>query len=356
MKRVVLALAPLLLLTGCLFSIVNQPVVLPTGGVVAFVDEQGAYNLFPEWGSLVHISSVGEVQTTSLVVDVECGGLACSNDGKELVFLALETVEPEGSERWEVRLAGVDEPSCYNTVISSQDPILDPAFTRDGDVTFLRLDGEDSGTLMLWGRNTEASSALLGDVISYKPVLGEDSFIVMRIEREAGANAAVVSRYAIPSGESETLASFFLSQTMLESLLALPAMFFWDFSPLRDSLALALYDQVLISPQPEGGDPSLYIVDVASQWAEKIAEVSYAPLFSPSGSLLAYIDSGNGEERVVRVYDERTGETSTAQGVNAVSSLFWIGEETLGLVEEEEDGYRLIKLDLPTGKLIRLLD
>jgi len=81
-----------------------------------------------------------------------------------------------------------------------------------------------------------------------------------------------------------------------------------------------------------------------------------APSFSPDGSLLAYIGSENEEDQAAYLYDRQTDEITRIRGSDSISTLFWIDQETLGLILEVEEGYRLMKVLLGTGELTPLLN
>ena len=167
---------------------------------------------------------------------------------------------------------------------------------------------------------------------------------------------ARVSTYEPTTETMEEVASFFLTKEMEEIFFLLPVSFLWDLDPSERYLALVLYNQVLITPKVEEGEPSLYLIDREDETGKLIADMGLIPAFSPDGSLLAYIGSNDGQTPFIYLYSLETGERDYLEGTTGVSTIFWIDEETLGFTIEGNEGiYQLMKVSLNTEEVTPLL-
>lgn len=346
MKARIFLLLALVFLAGCGFPF-NQPAVGPGGTIAFFLDETGAYDLLPEGGTLVLLDKGWLTRLEGVTTSSDCGAIAWSRDGEELLFIETEPGAWGEPDAWNLRLTGVQTNSEAVTLLASEEPILTPAFTPEGNITYLRLDEEGYGHLVLYDRSEEVSYPLLSDVLSYRPASGSNLTVIQATD-EGSLRLAHVLTYEPNSGEMNEIASFYLSQEMGETISILPALFLWDVDPSGQHLALSLYDQVLITPEVEIDGPSLYLLDTVEETGERIATTGVVPSFSPDGSLLAYIGSENGEDQAAYLFDRQTSKTTRIQGSNAISTLFWIDQETLGLILEYEEGYDLLACDLST--------
>jgi len=354
MKLRIFLLLALVFLAGCGFPF-NQPAVGPGGTIAFFLDETGVYDLLPEGGTLVLLNEGGLTRLERATAIGICGAIAWSRDGEELLFIEAEPGEWGVPVAWKLRLANVQTDSETVTLFTSEEPIIAPAFTPEGNITYLGLDEEGYGHLVLYDRSEEVRYPLLSDVLSYRPASGSNLTVIQATD-EGSLRLAHVLTYEPNSGEMNEIASFYLSQEMGETLSLLPALFLWDVDSSGQHLALALYDQVLIAPEVGVDGPSLYLLDTVEETGERIAAMGVAPNFSPDGSLLAYIGSENEEEQAVYLYDRQTDEITRIRGSDSISTLFWIDQETLGLILEVEEGYRLMKVLLGTGELTPLLN
>jgi len=343
----------LVFLAGCGFPF-NQPAVGPGGTIAFFLDATGAYDLLPTVGNLVLLRDGALISLEGVTVAGESGALAWSADGEELLFIETEPGEWGVPVAWKLRLANVQTDSEAVTLFASEEPILTPAFTPEGNITYLRLDEEGYGHLVLYDRSEEVRYPLLSDVLSYRPASGSNLTVIQATD-EGSLRLAHVLTYEPNSGETDEIASFYLSQEMGETISILPALFLWDVDPSGQHLALALYDQVLIAPEVEISGPSLYLLDTVEETGERIAAMGVVPSFSPDGSLLAYIGSENGEDQAAYLYDRETGEITRIRGSDSISTLFWIDQETLGLILEYDEGYNLLAYRLSTREFSPLL-
>jgi len=353
MKLRTFLLLALVFLAGCGFPF-NQPAVGPGGTIAFFLDETGAYDLLPEGGTLVLLDKGGLTRLEGVTTSGDCGTIAWSRDGEELLFIETEAGEWGMPDVWNLRLTGVQTDSEAVTLLRSEEPILTPAFTPEGNITYLRLDEEGYGHLVLYDRSEEVRYPLLSDVLSYRPASGSNLTVIQATD-EGSLRLAHVLTYELTTGEMEEIASFFLGMEMEETFLLLPGSFLWDLDPSGRWLALTLYDQALIAPEIEPDGPSLYLLDTVEETGERIAAMGVAPSFSPDGSLLAYIGSENEEDQAAYLYDRQTDEITRIRGSDAISTLFWIDQETLGLILEYDEGYNLLSYHLPTETFSPLL-
>jgi Tol biopolymer transport system component len=256
-------------------------------------------------------------------------------------------------------LTGVQTDSHPVTLFHLEDLILAPAFTPKGDITYLRFsDDDEAPQLFLYDRAEKTHTPLLTNVLSYRPLRPGSQLIVIQVTSEGEVRLARVSTYEPTTETVEEVASFFLTKEMEETFFLLPASFLWDLAPSGRHLALALYDQVLITPTVEAEEsaPSLYLIDRADETGKLIADMGLIPAFSPDGSLLAYIGSNDGQTPFIYMYSLETGERHYLDGTTGVSTIFWIDEETLGFTVEADEGiYQLMKVSLATEEVTPLL-
>jgi len=343
-----------LFLSGCGLSL-NQPAVGPDGTIAVFLDETGAYDFLPEGAvlTLLHDGSITQIERVNPANPA--GVVDWSLDGDELLFVETEVSEWGEPNAWNLSLTDAQADSEPLTFLSSTEPILDAAFTAEGNVTYLLFDEERSGKLMLHDRIENTDTCLLGDVLSYRPAASKLSLTVIQLDENEGLPKARVSTYVPNTGEMETIASFFLTRQMEETLFVLPACFLWDMDSSGTCLALALYDQLLVEPDVDIDAPSLYLVDAIEETGKRIALLAVMPAFSPDGSLLAYIGSENEENPVVYLYNRETEQKDKVPNSDGAVTLFWIDQRTLGLTfETDVEVYQLMKILLDTGEVLPL--
>ncbi len=356
MKTRLFLLATLLVLTGCGLPF-NRPAVGPDGTIALFLDEAGAYNLLPFEATLAlfHNGTLTRLEAVTTIGDA--GALAWSPEGKELVYLETESGSWGEAISWTLWLTGVEATSLPESLLYSEEAILDPAFTPEGDITYLRVDEEGTGRLMRYNREQKIHTVLLENVLSYRPTTSGIPFTVIRATNEGSLRLAHVETVDPGTGKTVEIASFLLSGEMEETLLLFPAFLLWDVDPSGQWLALALYDQVLIAPEVEAEGPSLYLIDIEWESGERLTPRGVAPAFSPDGTHLAYIGSVEEDKNIAHLTNLETWTTSRIPESDGASTLFWIDQETLGLaLETEDETYQLTTYRLSTGELVPLLE
>jgi len=351
MKARILLLALLVLLTGCGLPF-NRPAVGPDGTIALFLDEEGAYNLLPTEATLALVEDGDLRRLEGVPTAGDAGALAWSPDGKELVYLETESGywgDPFSWTLWVIEVEPSGEPAM---LLYSEEAIIDPAFTPEGDITYLRVDEEATGHLMRYSRETNTHIQLLESVLSYRPARPGSTLTIIRGADEGALRKAHVATYDPSTGSIEEIASFFLGSEMEETLLLFPSSFLWDIDSSGRWLSLALFDQVLITPEAEVDGPSLYLIDVDQESAERLTTEGVAPTFSPGGTLLAYIGPIEEDTNAAFLFDLETWNTRRVRGSEGAAALFWIDQETLGLaIESEDETYRLVAYVLGTGEL-----
>jgi len=356
MKSRILLLALLVLLTGCGLPF-NRPAIGPNGTIALFLDEEGAYNLLPTGATLALVEDGALTRLEAVTTAGDAGALAWSPDGKELVYLETESGywgDPFSWTLWVTEVEPSGEPAM---LLYSEEAIIDPAFTPEGDITYLHVDEEATGHLMRYSRETDEHTQLLEGILSYRPARSGSTLTIIRGTDEGALRTAHVATYDPSTGRIEEIASFFLGGEMEETLLLFPACFLWDIDCTGRWLALALFDQVLITPEVEVDGPSLYLIDVEQEMAERLTTRGVAPTFSPDGTLLAYIGSVEEDTNAAFLFDLETWNTRRVPESEGAATLFWIDQETLGLAfESEDETYRLVAYFLGTRELRPLLE
>ncbi len=349
------------LLSGCGF-IFNQPLVGPDGTTAVFINGDGTYSMLPEGDCHLALLRNGQVvHRPNVSSNGDSGVLDWSADGSEILFVETEQDEYGQPVAWNVRISGVQSDSVPVTLFRTEDLILSPMFTKDGDVTYLDLkDDSDLPILTLYDRTEGTNTILRDDVISYRRSGWDGTLLIISQTTEGSLKLAHVSSYSIATGQVEEVASFFLSKEMEEVIFLLPAQFLWDVSPTDRCVAISIYDQALITPQVESRNdqPALYLINPDQEGAHKVSDAGVVPAFSPDGDLLSYIGA-TGEKSdvpVIYLYDMGRQESRALDNTIGASSLFWIDDGTLGFtIEDKDDTYRVMKVSLASGEVAQLL-
>ena len=350
-----------LLLSGCGF-IFNQPLVSPDGTTALFVGDDGTYSMLPEGNCHLALLQDGQVvHRANVASNGDSGVLDWSADGSEILFVEMEQDEYGQPIAWNVRTSGVQSDSVPVTLFRTEDLILAPMFTKDGNVTYLwAQDDSDLPKLTLYDRVEGTNTILQEGVMSYERVTWDRDLAIISQTSEGSLKLAHVSSYNMTTGEVEEVASFYLSEDMEQTLFLLPASFLWDVTPTEKLVAISLYDQALISPQVENSNdqPALYLINPDQDGAHKVSDAGVVPAFSPDGDLLAYIGS-TGEKsdiQVIYLYDLARQESRALEETIGVSSLFWVDGETLGFtIGDKDDTYRIMKASPDTGEVTPFL-
>ena len=350
-------MALVVLLTGCGLPF-NRPAVGPNDTIALFLDTEGTYNLLPTEATLALVEDGTLIRLEGVSTTGDAGALAWSPDAKELVYLETESGSWGLPISWTLWLTGIEADSQPVALLHSEEAIIDPAFTPEGDITYLRVDEEATGHLMHYSRATNTHIQLLEGVLSYRPARSGSTLTIIRGDDEGALRTAHVATYDPNTERIDEIASFFLGAEMEETLLFFPAPFLWDIDSSGRWLTLALFDQVLITPEVEVDGPSLYLIDVEQGVAERLTTEGVTPTFSPDGTLLAYIGPVEEDTNAAFLFDLETWNTRRVSGSEGAAALFWIDQETLGLALETEDGtYRLVTyLLLGTGELRPLVE
>jgi hypothetical protein len=370
--RIALLIILLLALAGCGIPF-NIPDIGPDGTIAFFVDESGNYDFMPEGGTLTLLKGDELLQIPEVKAEGGCGAISWSRDGTEIVYVDTETGEWGMPSKWLVQVVEVQNPSEVTTIADSDIPVINPAFTPDGDITYLQVDDDGIGHLIMYDRAEAVANSLLENVLSYRPARSDSRLWVIRKTVEGSLAMGHLEQYDPELGDSNEIASFYLGVDQEETLLLFPAAFLWDVSPDGKNIALTLFDQALITPETEDAPPSLYLINTDEESASRIAGLGLAPAFSPDGSQIAYIGSEDveEEEQAAFLYNPLTWEKTKIPATADTFSIFWIDSTHLGMVmeklapevsgegdeemEEAETYYCIISYDIVTGEVTTLI-
>lgn len=355
--RFLLVVVPLLFLFGCGIPF-NIPAVGPDGTIAVFLDAD-RYAFTPDKGSLALIRDGKVVTVPGVTATGSCGALAWSLDGKEVAFVDTEPDELGFPKAWVINVAGVQTDSQTVSIARAGSPLIAPEFTPEGNIIYLGMDDDGNGHLFLYDRVEDITYPLLDNVLSYRPARDGESLWVIKRSPEGNLSLGHLLDYDPKSGDSYEIASFFIGAGVEQMFQMFPGAFFFDVEPNGDHVALTLFDQVLISPEPQEGDPSLYLIDAEERTVSRIALHGIAPAFSPDGSKIAYIGSADGINQGVYLYDVEAENEEELSVEGTVSGLFWIDAGHLGLVmreeNDEEDSYYLLIYDLTAKETTPLI-
>lgn len=361
MKTKSLLLLLPLFLTGCLFS-VNHPLVGPDGTIAVFLDEQGAYQLLLGGGALTLLRD-GEAITLPATVVPEAGAVVdWSADGAGLLYVTQtfgEWGEPLRSAL--VRVAA--DPAAQPTVLLASDaPIRDAAYTADGRLVVLEFDGEVAGRLSLLDPEAGTAESLFENALGFRMHFDRDALTVLCVDLDGPVPIGRVIAWDLGTDAGETVARFVLEEEMLETFPVMSDTLLWDVDPSARFVALAVTDHVMIDPMIEDEVPALLLIDVKGRTAIELAPMALMPAFSPDGRVLAYIGSDDGDTGVAMVQTidpliGPVGEAARVPGGEGAATCFWLAPTRLGLAFElEDDGYRVVAVDLDTGEMTDLFE
>ncbi len=352
MKFKILLIGLVLFLGGCIFPF-NRPAVGPEGTIALFVNQEGKYDFFAQSGTLALVRDGRISLLENATIETGGGSIAWSPEGDELIYLEMEPSELGLPETWKLQLVKPQTSSEKVTLLTSPEPILNPAFTPEGDITYLRgSEEEEIIHLFVYDRAKDAHLPMLEDVLSYRYSSSKATLAVIRTKGKEDLQLATVSTYNPDNEEITELAKFYLSKEMQETFLMLPAFFLWDIDTSGKWIALTLYDRILIEPEVTGGEPSLYLINTEEETGEQIAAIGAMPVFSPDGNFLVYIGSAKEEkdQQITCIYNLQTGQQEQIEGSLGTSGLFWIDKQSLGIIFETDEGYRIAKYLLDTDQ------
>jgi len=364
-----------LFLTGCGPFLFDHPAVGPDGTIAVFLiqDEEGerAYTL--SGGSTLTLIHDGvPILSKDVVNDSEAVATtpAWSPSGDELVYIEAKEIKTDDDEYLISSTLYLTDTQPDSTpvplMVCEANPeglplLCQPAFTPEGDITYLRLELEMPdetviGHLVRYDRSADVHETLLSNVLSYLPATADRPLTVIQTSRETEVQVAHVLTYDLTSGEEEEVASSVLTPEMVDWFYTLPPAFLWDVSPSGQWLALSLSNQLLLSPEVPAEDLLVYLINLATNEGEQLTTDGYAPAFSPSETYLSYIGSEEDGNSMVVLYHLETEAHKTLAGTENVLSLFWIDSTTLGLaVDSKTDWFDLLAYDLETGSLTPLI-
>ena len=356
MKTRALLLVLSLFLTGCLFS-VNHPLLGPDGTVALFLDGQGNYSLAVEQGTL-HLLRGGEfIRIPAATVSAPAEVLDWSPDGKQILFVQHEIgewLEPTAStlSRVDAHSGGVPE-----AILQSETVIKAAAYTHDGRIAVLRFGEGHGGTLELLDPDTGGVQEIFDDVLAFRLDPARTEMVAVHLNDEGPVPIGHVARWWLEEDDADTLAVFVLGEQMLETFYVLSDTVLFDVDASGRWVALVVFEQAMIDPPIEEEVPALYLVDTATESAQRLAEIGFLPGFSPDGRRLAYVTSDDGDLSGVAVYDLETLESVGVPGSVGASTCFWMGEDRLGLTfETGDDLYRLVAVNIDTGEIVKLIE
>lgn len=349
-KRALFLLMLPLVLSGCLFSI-NHPAIAPNGDAAVFLGADGRYGLFVENGTLHLLSGADAIPLPAATYAEPGGVLDWSPDGSEVLFTATVSgglFEPIVSSLYRI----APEPEAQpERLLETDDGIAAASFTSDGKIALLLYGEGGLGALELLDPDTGERERLRSDVLAFHMNPDRETAILVQVEDGGPAALGHVLEWNPRTGARDPIASFVLTEEMMETYVVLPHDLWWDVDPRGRFVALALYDSALLEPAVDVEIPALYLVDREEAAAQRITAMGLCPAFSPDGRHLAYITSRDGDlgfAAVLRLSDRAAVPMPSSEGA---STVFWFSDHEVGLTfEDEDDTYRLLRFDLDTGE------
>lgn len=298
--------------------------------------------------------------------------LAWAPTGDELVYIEEKTDDEATLISSTLYLTDIQSESSPASLIACEVqseglPLLcQPAFTPEGDITYLRLESVDElpvGHLVHYDRTADVHETLFENVLSYLPATGNRLLTVIQAAEQNGFDIARVFTYNPASGKEEEFASFVLTEDMLGFFYLFPPAFLWDVSPSGEWLALSLPNPSLLTPEGLTEDFSVYLIEREENDGLRLTHNGLSPAFSPDGTYLAYIGPDEDEESTAILYNLETAAHEILPGTEDTNLLFWISPTTLGLAVEPETAdwltligvHRLLVYNLETESLTPLI-
>jgi len=351
------------LLAGCLFTL-NDPLVAPDGMLAVFLDAEGAYSLFPESATLHLYRGDKWISVPDATIE-EAGGLVgLSPDGAEALYVDVGTDVDSGD--WgelftpfvsTLYRCALQPDAAPEAVLQTASAIAKAEWTRWDRILLLLFGETELGSLHALDPTTDRVTLVAEDLLSFAALPGTDELLLLAGRPEAELPLGGVVRWDPETGARRALATFALSEGTIESFAALPHRLFWDVSPDGRWIALGLYDATFVTPAVETELPALYLVDLETGEAERLASEALMPAFAPDGSGLIYAVEAAGGDAVL-MWRAFTAETPVeVPGSEGVSTVFWLSPTTLGMTfEVDEDRFRMVELDVETEEIHVLID
>lgn len=341
----------------------NIPAVGPDGTIALFLDEAGAYDLYPVGGTLALLRNGDLQRLENVTITNTAGALSWSPDGQELLFVETETEESDWWDEpvsWTLYLTGIEPDSEPIVLLSSETLIFSPAFTQDGNITYLQASGA-TADLVLYDRSEGTQETLLYNVLGYLPATADRPFTVIKPVSAGALHLARLFFYDLETEEEQELALFLFHPDLAVTAQLYPGIRLWDVSPSGKWAALSLCTPALLSPAISDCVPSLYLIDLEENDGRMLGPGDIGFVFSPDEKFLAFstglpeID----ETPILRLYDleEKEYRSLPPQIEGSSLPLFWLDSTTLGLAlaSEETSESRLMAYDLETEDLTPLL-
>ena len=345
-----------LLLAGCLFTL-NDPLIAPDGTIAVFLDAEGAYSLFPESGTL-HLNRGDEwIAVPNATIEEAGGALDLSPDGAEVLYVEVGSEDlfaPLVSTLYRCALQPCAAPEA---ILQTSSAIARAEWTRSDRILLLLFGEPELGSVHALDPTTGRTILVAEDLLSFATLPETDELLLFAARPEAELPLGGIVRWDPETGTRRALATFALSEGTIESFAALPHRLFWDVSPDGKRIALGLYDATLVVPAVETELPALYLVDLDSGEAERLASEALMPAFAPDGSGLIYAVEAPGGDAVLMWRSFAAEASFEVPGSEGVSTAFWLSPTTLGMTfEVDEDRFRMVELDVETEEIRVLID
>jgi hypothetical protein len=337
-------------LNGCLFSL-NHPRQAADGTLVVFLERDGGYALVSE-GGVLHLLQDGERVAVPAATVGEAGGLLdLSPDKDEALYVDIRMdgfFEPIRSTMYRVALRSDAAPA---PVWETEDTIGRALWVDDERILLLRFGDEDLGTLEALDLVGGGTEWLARNVLSFGVLSRRNELILIVGDLREDPPLGLIVHWDVERDVRTTLASFVLSAATLESFLLLPHEFLWDIGADGSWIALCLYDGTLIDPMTESEVPSVYLIDVKGDVAQRIAVEGLMPTFSPDGTTLVYLTGTESDMPMAVGRDLLSEKAMPIPGTEGASTVFWLSPTTLGVTfEAGDDRYRLTEINPSTAE------
>ena len=355
--KLLVVAAGLATLSGCLFS-VNEPLVTPGGAIALFLNESGGYSLFPESATL-HLRREGSwMPIPSATISDGGGPLGLSPDGRELLYVDVESVDIFSPFTSTIRRVGVQTDSLPTAILETQEAVARAVWTERLGILVQLFGQGDFATLHAFDPDTGEIERLADNLLSFAYLRETDEIILLQAIDEAGVPLAEIVRWDTTTDARTSLAAFVLNEATWETFATLPHRFFWAVSPKGQWLALSVFDATFLVPEGQSDIPSLYLIDLAGDETRRLSAQALMPAFSPDGQGLLYVQAADGDRGdLMYLCLQADCRPVAVPGGEGVSAAFWLSPTTIAAAfETENDLHRLVELDLENGRQQVLVD